>query len=263
MKMRYLRLWWRCVVIAAVGMLEYRFNFVVRVGFGLLELVLAVLTLGLIYGYTDYVAGWSQAEVLMLVGVYRIVSSLVTLQVAPNMLAVSGYVRRGDMDFLLLRPVSSRFLVSTRLMALPAAVNALIGVGLMVYAGNLAGVRWSAAGVVWALAFMLCGLVLLYCFWFFLVTFSFWLVEVDTLGELFYGVFETARYPVTYFKGFVRTLLTFAIPVAFATTFPTQALLGAADVQLLVAGVALAVLALACTHAFWNYAVRHYSSASS
>ena len=96
-----------------------------------------------------------------------------------------------------------------------------------------------------------------------LVTCSFWLVQVDTLDTLFYSVFETARYPITFFKGLVRAVLTFAMPVAFATTFPAQALLGTADLHLLLAGIALATVALILTHLFWNYAVRYYSSASS
>jgi ABC-2 type transport system permease protein len=167
------------------------------------------------------------------------------------------------MDFLLLRPVSSQFLVSLRMLALPEAVNAVIGCGVAIYAGHLAGVRWSIAAIGEAAVFMLCGLILLYALWFATMTCSFWLVQVDTLDTLFYGVFETARYPVAFFKGLVRAVLTFAIPVAFATTFPAQALLGTADLHLLLAGLALATVALILTHLFWNYAVRYYSSASS
>lgn len=99
--------------------------------------------------------------------------------------------------------------------------------------------------------------------WFCSVTFSFWLVQVDNLDTLFYSLFEAARYPIAFFKGGVRGLLTFVIPVAFATTFPTQALLATVDHRLLPVGVGLAGLALVGTHTFWEYAVRRYSSASS
>jgi ABC-2 type transport system permease protein len=106
-------------------------------------------------------------------------------------------------------------------------------------------------------------LILLYALWFTMVTCSFWLVQVDTLDTHFYSVFETARYPVTFFKGLVSAVLTFAIPVAFATTFPVQPLLGTVGLRLLIAGIALATVALILTHLFWSYAVRYYSSASS
>ena len=261
--MRYLRLWRRFVITAFVRQAEYRFNFMVGVGEGLAQLALPVLTFFLLYRFTDEVAGWSRAEALMLTGMYRIVDGLISLQIAPNLHAISGYVRRGDLDFLLLRPVSSQFLVSLRLLSLPEAVNVLIGLGLTIYAGNAAGVEWTATGVALAIALGLTGLLALYALWFFMSSLAFWLVQVDTLTSLFPELFATARYPVSFFKGFVRALLTFAFPVAFVTTFPVEALRGVLDPRLLLAGVVLAAAALTGAHLFWNYAVRHYASASS
>lgn len=259
---RYLRLWRQFLVTAFVREAEYRFNFLIGVGEGLAQLALAVLTFLLVYRFTDSVAGWSKWEALLLVGIYRIVEGLLALQIAPNMVAISGAIRRGEMDSLLMRPVSSQFLVSLRIFSLPDVVNIVVGIGLMIYAGNHAGVQWSGAGVAQATAFIICGLVLLYAIWFSLVTCSFWLVQIST-SSLFYSVFETGRYPVAYFRGLVRAVLTFVVPVAFATTFPVDALLGRADHRLLLAGALLAVVGLIATHYFWNYAVRHYSSASS
>lgn len=260
---RYARLWRRFVVTAFVREAEYRVNFLLGIGEGVAQLALAVFTLLLLYRFTDNVAGWSRAQALLLVGIYRVVDGLIAMQIAPNMLALSGYIRGGEMDFLLLRPVSSQFLVSLRLISLPDAVNVLIGVVLTIYAGQNAGVHWTALGIAEAMVFGLCGLLVLYALWFATVTCAFWLVQVDTLDTLFYTVFETARYPVSFFKGVVRALLTFVVPIAFATTFPAQALLGRADGRVLVVGLILAALGLSGAHLFWRYAVRHYSSASS
>ena len=261
--MRYARLWRQFLVTAFVREAEYRFNFLLGVAEGLAQLALAVLTFLLVYRFTDSVAGWSRSEALLLVGIYRIVEGILALQIAPNMMAISGAIRRGEMDVLLLRPVSSQFLVSLRRFSLPDGVNILVGVALTVYAGNLAGVQWTLPGIAAATGFIICGLVLLYAIWFGIVTCSFWLVELSTIGTLFYSFFETGRYPVSFFRGLVRAVLTFVVPVAFATTFPVDALLGRADLRLLLAGALMAVFGLIATHMFWNYAVRHYSSASS
>src|SRR5205823_8808664 len=123
--------------------------------------------------YTPRVAGWSQAQVLLVVGIYRIVDGILNLQIAPNMLAISGYIRRGEMDFLLLRPVSSQFLVSLRTLALPEAVNVLIGLGVAIYAGHVASVHWRVVGLSEAAVFLLCGRMVLYALWFFTVRCSF------------------------------------------------------------------------------------------
>src|SRR2546429_6819000 len=94
--MRYLRLWRRFAVISFVREVEYRVNFLLSVGEGGAQLALAVVTFLLIYRFTPRVAGWSQAQVLLLVGIYRIVDGILNLQIAPNMLAISGYIRRGE-----------------------------------------------------------------------------------------------------------------------------------------------------------------------
>jgi ABC-2 type transport system permease protein len=172
-------------------------------------------------------------------------------------------IRRGDMDMVLVRPASSRFIVSLRAIELSEGVNVLIGLGLTIYAGNLAGLSWSALGIVQALIFVLCGLVLLYAVWFAAVTLAFWLIDTGPLSAVVETLRGTARYPVSFFKGGLRTFLTFIFPVAFATTFPALALRGQADVRMLAAGVGLAAGALLLTQRFWDYAVRHYSSASS
>jgi hypothetical protein len=141
--------------------------------------------------------------------------------------------------------------------------QAVAEVSFQIEAGEIVGFLGpNGAGKTTTLK-MLCGLLMLYALWLFMVTFAFWLVQIDNLDIFFYSLFETARYPVTFFKGLLRALLTFAFPVAFATTFPTQALRGQADLRLLPVGFVLAAALLVGTHLFWNYAVRHYSSASS
>jgi ABC-2 type transport system permease protein len=259
----YLRLYRRFLILAFVRQAEYRVNFLLSAVVGLTQVILAILTFLLLYRFTPTIAGWTWTQVLLLLGIYRIVEGLLSLQVSPNLRALGPAIRTGDMDFLLLRPISSQFLVSLRLFKLPELVNVLVGLALTVYAGNLAGVQWSMTRVAEALTFGLCGLVLLYAIWFLIVTCAFWLVQVDTLDELFASVAQAAGYPVDFFRGGLRRVLTYVVPVAFATTFPAQALLGRGDLHLLPVGVVLAAAALLATNLFWRWAVGSYSSASS
>lgn len=260
--LRYLRLWRRFAIIAFVREAEYRANFAVGVLVGAIGLGLAVLTFGILYSYTDDVAGWSRAEALMLVGIFRVVQALIELAIARNMWNVADAVRTGEMDYLLVRPVSSQFLATLRVLNLAEGVNALAGLALVVWAGNLAGVRWQVAQVAAAVVLALCGLVLLYSCWCFLVTFAFWF-GAGPLESVFLWFIGAGQYPVSFFKGWVRVFFTFVFPVAFAATFPAEALLGRLDPRTLALGVALAALALIGANRFWNYGVRHYSSASS
>lgn len=260
---RHAKLWWRCVLNALARETEYRANAFATVAEGAAQVALAVVTFLVVYQFTPSIGGWTRSQALILVGIYRVVEGLINVQVAPNMMAIGSAIRRGDMDYVLLRPVSSQFLVSARTLALSECANVAIGLGITVYAVHAAGVGWNIGGLLQATVLLLCGVVLLYAVWFAIMTCSFWLVQVNNLDVLFFAVFEAARYPVAYFSSAIRALLTFVVPVAFATTFPVEALLGRLDVRLIPLGLGLTAIALVLTHLFWNVAVRSYSSASS
>lgn len=258
----YLRLWYRFFSVAFIRQAEYRTNFAVNTMVSILSLGLAVLTYEAIYRFTPEVAGWSKAEALMLLGTFRLVEALMGMLIARNMWDVSKSIRSGDMDYLLLKPASSQFLATFQRMDLSEGVNVLVGIGLIVLAGNLSGVEWSLLKFAVAIAFMLCGLILLYAFWCVSVTFAFWF-QGGPLESLFHWFIDAGRYPVSFFKGWVRVFLTFVFPIAFAVTFPAQVLLGVVDPRMLLAGTILSLVALWGTNRFWRLGVRHYSSASS
>jgi ABC-2 type transport system permease protein len=77
------------------------------------------------------------------------------------------------------------------------------------------------------------------------------------------GLLETGRFPINFYRGWVRAVLTAIIPVAFMTTFPAQALLGRLERWLAVVAVGLAVLLFVLASAFWRFALRYYTGASS
>jgi ABC-2 type transport system permease protein len=260
---RYPRLWRRFLITAIVREAEYRVSFLVAVVEGIVQVLLLALTFELLYQFTGQLAGWTRDQVLILVGVYRVADGLIALQVAPNMQALPDMIRTGELDFHLMRPASSQFLVSTRRFALPEAVNVLIGLAVVAVAGARAGVTWDPLAVASALALLACGVVLLYALWFAIMVSAFWWVQVGSLDLLFESLFEAARYPVDFFSGWTRLLFTFAFPVAFATTFPTEALLGQGDAGVVALAVLLAAAALTASHLLWRQALRQYESASS
>ncbi|HEU0164948.1 MAG TPA: ABC-2 family transporter protein, partial [Thermomicrobiales bacterium] len=61
----------------------------------------------------------------------------------------------------------------------------------------------------------------------------------------------------------IRAFLTFAVPWAFATTLPAQALTSGIAWWVVAGAVAFAGAALFLLRILWNHAVRLYASASS
>ena len=76
-------------------------------------------------------------------------------------------------------------------------------------------------------------------------------------------MYETGRFPVTAFGTGLRIVLTFIVPVAFMTTFPAAALLGIIEPIYLALAPVMAAALLFASVAFWRFALRSYTSASS
>jgi ABC-2 type transport system permease protein len=104
--------------------------------------------------------------------------------------------------------------------------------------------------------------VLVYCFWLILTTGAFWVVRMEHVLELFEGVYQTGRWPVGVYPGWLRYSVTFLVPVAFAVTVPAEALTSRLHWGTLAVAVGFAAVLFAFTRWFWRFGLRHYSGAS-
>lgn len=259
----HLRLWQRLFTLAVAREAQYRAHFVTTVGVGTVQLLLALVPVVLLFGYTDEIRGWSGAEVISVVGLFQLVMGLLGAFVAPNMTRMTELIKRGDLDLLLLRPVSGQFYATVRWVAPAELVNAFAGGAILVAGLARAGARPGVVDVVQAMLLLGCGLVLLSCVWSAMVYLAFWLVQVNPIADLFTDLMRAGQYPVAFYPSAVRGFLTFAFPVAFATSFPAQALGSGSSWRVVGTALVAAVVALVLTRIYWRRAIRGYASASS
>src|SRR5262249_11594900 len=111
------------------------------------------------------------------------------------------------------------------------------------------------------LAFLRVGALLLYCFWLIISTGAFWVVNLWFISELFEGLYQTGRWPIGIYPGWLRYSMTYLVPVGFAVTVPAQAM--TARLTWTTVGVALlfTVALVAFTRWFWTFGLRRYSGA--
>lgn len=242
--------------------LEYRANFVISLIGALLTSGGALFGLLILSSDGSPIGGWSYREATVVVGLFTLVQGFIGAILYPNLNKIGESIRLGTMDFTLLKPIDTQFLVSTRNVNIFRLIDMGIGLGLMIWAAwGLPGV--TPQGVALGIALVFSALLIVYAIWFMLTTSAFWFVKVDNITELFSGLFRAGQFPVSSFPSWVRMLFTFIIPVAFITTVPAEAIVGRATPQnaLVAAGLALVLLLIA--RWFWGVAVRNYTSASS
>jgi ABC-2 type transport system permease protein len=259
----HLRLWKRFVLQAVVRETHYRAHFLTTLLVGLVQLGVGIVPTLLLFGFTSEMHGWSRAEVIALVGVFQIVNGVLATFVAPNLTRMTTYLTEGELDVVLLRPVSSQFYLMLRWVNVAELTNVASGIVVLLIGLVQAGIAPSALEILQAVVLVLCGIVLLTAVWSALSFLAFWLQSVNGIGFVYLGLLEAGRYPLGFFPVAVRSFLTFAFPVAFATTFPVQALSGELGWSPVLLGVLLAVVAQGLVRVVWRRGLLTYASASS
>lgn len=259
--MRYLdvlRLLWSAALAAE---LEYRVNFVLATITSLGNLSGSLFGLFLFYGTGYTFEGWSWYEALVVLGVFTVLQGFSSTFLAPNLNGIVKHVQNGTLDFVLLKPISSQFWLSSNTLSPWGLPDLLFGGVLIGYAGSRLGIRIS--DYLLSAVPILFGFISLYSLWFMLGATSIWFVKIYNVTEVLRGLLEAGRYPMVAYPTAYRFFFTFVIPVAFLTTVPAEAMLGRVQLGWIVGAGVLALGLLVIARYFWSFALRFYTSASS
>ena len=257
-----MRVAWLYFRIGTLNELQYRANFFIQLLQSAVAVATAVAVLLLVYSHTDELNGWTQPELLVVMGIQILLGGAIRASIQPNMERLMDDVQEGRLDFALTKPVDSQLLISLREVRIWRGVDVFSGAGVV--AVGIAGLE-RGVGLVDALLFpalLAVGAVMIYCFWLVLATWSFWVVRMHSTIELFEGVYQTGRWPVGIYPGWLRIGVTFLVPIAFAITVPAEAVTSRLEWPTVALSLGFGTALFAFTRWFWRFGVRRYSGAS-
>jgi ABC-2 type transport system permease protein len=253
---------WLFFRIGVLNELQYRINLVVQLFQSAIALTVGLLVLALVYSHTNELNGWSQSELLCVLGIQILMGGAIKTYIQPNMMRLIEDVRDGKLDYALTKPEDSQVLVSVREVRIWQVVDLVSGtivlaIGLSEVAADLSAIDALAFG-----AALLLGGLLIYCFWLVIATGAFWVVNMWHAVELFDGIYLTGRFPVGIYPGWLRYSVTFLVPIAFAVTVPAEAVTSRLEWPTLLLAAGFAVVLFVFTRWFWRFGLRRYTGAS-
>ena len=244
--------------------LMFKSNFIMWVIVESLWFGLQLCFISVVYLHTDSIGSWTKWQVILLVGASHFIQQIFQAFFLVNCTNLSELVRTGKLDFLMLLPVNTRFVVSFRQVDLGAFVNAGTAIGVMLYAVHHLNFVPGAAQIAAFLALCLAGILIHYSLMFLLASVSFWTVRAQGIVWGYYNMFQIARMPDEAFHGVFRALFTFAIPMLLVSNVPVRVLvnkMNSPEPLLLLLGMSVACFIV--SELGWRASLRHYTSASS
>jgi ABC-2 type transport system permease protein len=211
--------------------MTFRANFILET---ISSLSWVLMNLGfyvLVFDYTPMIgqnSGWGKYEFFVFLATTLLVNSLVQALFMTNADEFSELIRNGSLDFALLKPIDTQFLVSLQRIDWSAMANFLFGLFLL-------GVSlWKLEyrpGLIQSLlypVYVTCGVAILYALMIALSATSVWLGRNQTLYDFWFYITNFARYPMEIYTGRfgtpLRHVFTFLIPVLIVVNVPARLL---------------------------------------
>ena len=261
--LRYVRLYGYFVRFSLSRALEFRVDFYFRVLMDALYYTVNILFYKLIFLHTGKLGGWNEAEAMIFVATYLVVDAVNMTVFANNMWWLPTYINRGDLDYYLIRPVSSFFFLSFRDFAANSFLNLLISIGIMIWAMGVYPGPLRPGGILLLIIFIFNGAFLYHLVRMLTVIPVFWMQSSRGFETIFWSLARFMERPDSIFTGWVRRILLSVLPFCLVASLPARFFLESFSWLrllhiLLVTGIFLVLVLL-----FWRAGLRAYSSASS
>jgi len=220
--------------------------------------------ISVLYLHTTNIGSWTKWQVVMLVGASHFIQQIFQAFFLINCTNLSELVRTGKLDFLMLLPINTRFVVSFRQVDLGAFINAASGAAIIAYAAHKLHFMPTLPHILVFLALCVAGIVIHYSLMFLLATISFWTVRAQGIVWGYYNLFNIARMPDEAFQGVFKAIFTFAIPMLLVSNVPARVLADKLDnVSSIFLLLAMAAACFTVSELGWRASLRRYTSASS
>jgi ABC-2 type transport system permease protein len=181
----------------------------------------------------------------------------------PNTEKFNQSIRDGSMDYTLLQPINSMFLVTFSRITVWRAWDLVLAVILIVVGINLSGDTTRPLDILTFVLLTISGAVIIYSLWIVLIALTFWFTKFDNNVTILQALLDAGRYPVTVYPVWLRILVTFIIPIAVATTVPLQGLRGDLSSSRVLMFTAIGVVSFLIASQVWKAGLKRYSGASS
>ena len=272
----YRWVWLTFVRNALIREMTFRGNFLITVMTRALWFCSQILLFKIIFHNVQHITpGWNEYQYFAFMATGMLINALVEALFMPNMANFSELIRTGNLDFALLKPIDTQFLISFEKMDLAMLNQILLSVGLLIYAiSNLptgTEVRVTIGSVALYVLFIVVGVTILYSLMISLASTAIWFGRNQGLYDFWFYITVFARYPRSIYQtatpagDVIRFVFTFILPILVVVTVPSRVLLNTLGNQSWLAGIGLAAagIGLVVSRMIFTWSLRSYRSASS
>ncbi|HMQ33121.1 MAG TPA: ABC-2 family transporter protein [Chloroflexaceae bacterium] len=260
---RYLGLYRAFLVNRLKILMEYRVNFIIGASSTLVLEATSLLALWVVVRQVPDLNGWTLPQLLMVYGLLVLAKSL-NHMFADNLWTLGWqYVRTGQFDRFLVRPIDPLFHLLADRFCHDGVGNFLVGSALVATAWAGLGIAVTPLNLAYLAMAVLSGGAIFIALNLITAVSSFWIVNSIPVIQVVFNTSEFAKYPLAIYPRAIGVLMTWLIPYGFASYYPASFLMGRDVGALAWLGPPVAAGLSFAAYRFWRFGLRHYAGAGS
>lgn len=262
-RVKYLNIWWEFFKISWMAEAEFRLNLFIRVFSDVIWYIAQLSVFEVVFYHRPQIAGWDMPSMRVFMSILFLVDCWYMVLFQENLEAASSLVRKGELDFLLVKPINSQFMFSFRRVNAVYLINLVIVVAYLLWSLKQLGTDVSRLQIFVSLLLMICGLGILYCLRFFFAGLNILFVNASSLTYVWYQFYRLGTRPHALYPAWLRWAILTVLPVGMIASVPATSLVHGLDWKIAVLSPILSIFLVYLSSLYWNYILKSYASASS
>jgi ABC-2 type transport system permease protein len=260
---RYASLYRYFVIQRFKILMEYRLNFFIGSVSTMILQIASLSAIWVVMRQIPSLNGWNFYEVILIYGLLTMGESI-THMFADNLWTIGwNYVRSGDFDRFLVRPINPLFHLLADRFCHDGIGNLITGGVLVTVSLRTLGIPITPFTVLYLIVSTISGGIIFIALNLITATTVFWITEPIPVIQVVFNTSEFAKYPLNIYHSAIRILLTWLIPYGFVSFYPASYLLGRDAGPIVWLGPIVALLFMFIAYRVWSVGLRHYSGTGS
>lgn len=263
--LRYLRIYRLFLVNSFNLLMSHRFNLLMSALANIVWTLGQVMVLQYLTQKISSFANWSLGDLVLLLAVSQIFFYLSFMIYEINFDEFSEKIIKGDLDRYLLKPVNLKFIISFEKVSVAQFIPMLTAVLPLFILAFINKSDANLAMVIPAVFLLAIGITAQYFFSLAITGLSFFFDNAQGMRDIFTkGAADFIRVPLDILPGFLRYSLTFGIPLAFVSFYPTLVIKNnRVDLMIFLLALMVMMIFWCFQKVIWHYGLKHYNSTGS
>lgn len=261
---RYIKLIFQFFSFTLKSLLTYRVNFIVQSLYGPMYIFVMFMVLNIAFNKAGSLAGWSKGEGILLFSTFHLLyltGSILFLKSIRSFLW--DKLRKGDLDFILTKPVNPQFMITFSMPEVQLVLNWIVIFVLFIRQILILQLTTSLLQILGFIIIFFLGLAIFYFSVSSYAALGFRVTKAEQIIEFYDKITDFSQYPTLIFPPLFQYLAFTFVPIGLYGYVQTLFLLNKGKIEYILGSILLLLVLFIINQKLWKSGLKLYSSASS